>query len=389
MTAWKTHLYRGIRLVRRGEKASLAICAMAVLGTMLPAESGRGQQQTAAPVSTVAAVQRPVTQASDFVGRIEAMERVYIRARVTGYLQAVLFKDGSPVKKGDPLYRIEPETFQAAVQQAQGAMLEAQAKFANAVAQRKRTEELARSDFASRSLLDQRVAAEKGAQGEIVVAAANLASAKINLGYTEITAPITGEIGRTAVTAGNVVGPDSGPLTVIVSRDPMYVTFPVSQREFLTVQKQEERQAKARALAVRIRFSDGSTYDHRGRIDFINVTVDRATDTVLVRAMVPNPNGRLIDGELVRVAVEAQTPVEKILVPQAALIVDQQGPYVFVVIGGKAEVRRITLGGESGAYAIVEKGLKPGEQVIVQGMETLRPGSAVMASPAEPPPGQG
>jgi membrane fusion protein (multidrug efflux system) len=234
-------------------------------------------------------------------------------------------------------------------------------------------------------LLDVRVADEKSAQGNVVIADANLKTANVNLGYTEITAPITGEVGRTKITKGNVVGPDSGPLTVIVSRDPMYVTFPVSQREFLKVKEQTERKALEQSLAVRIRFSDGSTYDQTGRIDFVDVTVDRATDTVLVRATFPNPKGRLIDGQLVRVSVEADKPEEKVLVPQTALIVDQQGTYVFLVQDGKAVVQRVKLAGESGPYMIVENGLKGGEQVIVQGLESLRPGTPVIASPAPPP----
>ena len=133
---------------------------------------------------------------------------------------------------------------------------------------------------------------------------------------------------------------------IIVSRDPMYVTFPVSQREFLKVQEQDETKAREQALGVRIRFSDGSTYDQTGRINFVDVTVDRATDTVLVRATMPNPKGTLIDGQLVRVSVEADKPEEKVLVPQSALIVDQQGTYVFVVVDGKAAVARVKLGGE-------------------------------------------
>lgn len=239
---------------------------------------------------------------------------------------------------------------------------------------------------ASRALLDERVAAETGAQGEVVIADANLKTASVNLGYTEIIAPISGEIGRTKVTKGNVVGPDSGPLTIIVSRDPMYVTFPVSQREFLKVEEQEERKKREQALGVRIRFSNGTTYDQTGRINFVDVTVDRATDTVIARATMPNPNGSLIDGQLVRVSVEADKPDEKVLVPQSALIVDQQGTYVFTVVDSKAVVTRVKLGGELGAYAIVDDGLKGGEQVVVQGMESLRPGSPVVASPAPPPP---
>jgi membrane fusion protein (multidrug efflux system) len=309
---------------------------------------------------------------------------VDIRARITGFLQEILFKDGDLVKEGDVLYRIERETFDAAVQQARGALIEAQGKYANATAQRARTEELTKTSAASLALLDERQAAEKAAQGQVVIADADLKTATVNLGYTDIVAPIGGQIGRSKLTKGNVVGPDSGVLTTIVSRDPMYVTFPVSQREFLNVE-QEGRRARGQALGVRIRFSDNSVYNQAGRINFVDVTVDRATDTVLVRATMPNPNGALIDGQLVRVSVEADKAEDKVLVPQAALIVDQQGTYVFLVVDGKAAVARVKLGGESGAYAIVDNGLKGGEQVVVQGMESLRPGSSVVASPVPPP----
>jgi len=355
----------------------------ALFGLVVAIPNGWTQQPTAIPVGTVAAELRPITKATEFVGRVEAMERVDIRARVTGFLQDVLFKEGEIVKQGDVLYRIEPESFQAAVQQAQGALYEAQGTYANASAQRARTEELVKTATASRALLDERVANEKEAQGQVVAADANLKTATVNLGYTEIIAPISGEIGRTKLTKGNVVGPDSGPLTVIVSRDPMYVTFPVSQRVFLNLN--DRSKSLQEALGVRIRFSDGTTYDQLGRINFVDVTVDRATDSVVVRATMPNPNGALIDGQLVRVSVEATKPEEKVLVPQSALIVDQQGPYVFIVVDGKAAIARVKLGGESGPYAIVNDGLKGGELVVVQGMESLRPGSSVVASPAPPP----
>lgn len=360
-----------------------------MLGLLATASPVAAQQPTAIPVGTVAAALQPITKATEFVGRVEAIGRVEVRARITGFLEAVLFKEGDVVKEGDVLYRIEPETFQAAVQQAQGALLQAQGTLANATAQLSRTQELVKTDTESRALLDQRTAAQKSAQGALIIADANLKTANVNLGYTEITAPITGEIGRTNVTKGNVVSPDSGPLTVIVSRDPMYVTFPVSQRIFLNLQDQQARKAKEQELKVSLRFSNGTTYDQTGTINFVDVQVDRATDTVLVRATVPNPNGTLIAGQLVTVSVAGDKPEEKVLIPQSALIVDQQGPYVFLVIDGKAAIRRVKLGGESGPNAIVDDGLKGGEQVVVQGMETLRAGTPVIASPAPASQSQG
>lgn len=367
--------------MRRLILAAVLLCPLAVIS------SGRAQQPAAVPVGTVVAERQPITRSVDFTGRVEAVERVDVRARVTGFLDKVLFKEGELVKQGQPLYQIEKDTFQAAETQARGALYQAQAKYQNAVAQRARIQELVKTNAATRAQLDQQIAAEKAAQGDVVMATANLQTASINLGYTTITSPIAGEIGRTNVTVGNVVSPNSGTLAMIVSRDPMYVTFPVSERDFLNVQREEQKEAAA--FAVRIRFADGSIYPQTGRINFVDIKVDQTTDTVAVRATFPNPKGTLIDGQLVRVAVSTGKPEEKVLVPQAALIVDQQGPYVFLVEGGKAAVRRLRLGGQRGPDAIVEDGLKGGEQVIVQGMDILRPGAAVIATPVPAPAARG
>lgn len=160
----------------------------------------------------------------------------------------------------------------------------------------------------------------------------------------------------------------------------MYVVFPVSQREFLRLEG--ERSKAGEHLVVKIAFSDGQNYDQASKINFVDVTVDRATDSVTVRAVMPNPAGMLIDGQLVRVLVQGDKPDMQILIPQSALVADQQGVYVFVVEDGKAVVRRIKPGGENGADAVVESGLKPGDQVIVDGLESLRPGAPVVAAPA-------
>ena len=153
----------------------------------------------------------------------------------------------------------------------------------------------------------------------------------------------------------------------------MYVAFPVSQREFLTVRR-SEIQSGDRKVGITIRFSDGTAYDKPGVINFLNVMVDRSTDTVLVRATIPNPDGVLIDGQLVRVTVQGDKPEEKVLVPQAALLADQQGTYLFTVQDGKATVRRVKVGGDKGTDAVIDDGLAGGEQVIVQGIESVRPG---------------
>jgi membrane fusion protein, multidrug efflux system len=357
-----------------------SLCA--ALGVMLSfalLTPGNAQQQ-AVPVGTVYAERKPITQTRDFVGRIEAIDRVSIQARVKGYLEAVLFKEGDVVKKGAPLYEIEKGPFQAAVEQAQGALERAKAAKTLTEIQLQRAEELLTKQAGTAVARDQALAADQQAKGQILSDQANLDNANINLGYTEIVTPITGKISKTNVTAGNVVGPDTGPLTRIVSQDPMYVSFPVSQREFLNVQV-KGKEIDPKQVKIRIRFADGTTYNQQGTVNFIDVSVDRATDTVLVRGTIPNPNGVLIDNQLVNVSVEAEQPQDKVLVPQAALIADQQGVYVFVVEDGKAAVRRIKPGGESGPNVVVNEGLKGGEQVIVEGLQSIRPGQPVQASP--------
>ena len=357
--------------------AALITCVALGLGTTAFAQQ---PAPSAVPVGTVMAEKRAVTQTADFVGRIEAVNRVDIRARVTGYLEEVLFKDGATVAEGAPLFRIERAPFEAAVEQAQGALERAQGTLQNATVQRQRAEELLKTNAGSVAIRDQRVAEEKGAQGDQTTAEANLKTAQINLGYTEIKAPIAGRIGRTKVTKGNVVGPDSGVLAQIVSDDPMYVTFPVSQREFLAL-KTNWLPADGSAPLVSLKFSDGSTYDQKGRVDFVDVSVERATDTVLVRATLPNPTGKLLDGTLVRVAVQADKSEEKVLVPQSALIADQQGSYVFAVEDGKAVAKRVKVGVQAGSYVAIDQGLSGNEQIVIQGLQNLRPGVPVLASP--------
>jgi membrane fusion protein (multidrug efflux system) len=220
-----------------------------------------------------------------------------------------------------------------------------------------------------------------------MVAEANLRTAKINLGYTEMASPITGRAGKTNITRGNVVDPQSGSLTMIVSQDPMYVTFPVSQREFLRAQQTEHKE-DITGIKVQLRFADGSTYKQPGQINFVDVSVDRSTDTISVRATFPNPDSALVDGQLVRVGLESAKAEEKIVIPQAALIADQQGVYVFVASDGKAAVRKVKPAGESGAGVIIDQGLTDGELVIVEGAQNLRPGTPVRATPRPAAPGR-
>jgi membrane fusion protein (multidrug efflux system) len=333
-----------------------------------PTAAAQQGPPSAIPVSTVTAERKPVRESREFVGRVEAINRVEIRARVTGYLEEVLFKEGDLIKEGAPLYSIEKGVFQDAVEQAQGALERSKAAKILTEVNLKRAEELLAKNDVSVQTRDEALARDRIAKGTIVQDEANVSTAKINLGYTDIVSPISGKVGRTNVTKGNVIGPNRGPLCMIVSQDPMYVTFPVSQRDFLHAQETGWK-ANYKSFKVRLRFADGAMYSEVGQVNFIDVTIDRATDTVLARATFPNPSGGLIDDELVRVRVESGTLEERVEVPLDALIADQEGIYVFVVEDGKAAVKRIKIAGEQqGTNQVVEQGLSGGEQIIVQGL---------------------
>ena len=325
----------------------IACMLLALWGISSPASAQTAQQPGAIPVGVVTAERKPVTKSQDFVGRVEAVQRVEVKARITGYLEKVTFKEGDLIKEGAPLYDIEKGLFQAAVEQAEGELTKSKAAKVLTEVQLQRAEDLLAKGSGTPVARDQALASDQSAQGAILVDEANLQTAKINLGYASITSPITGKVGKTNITKGNVVTPQSGPLTVIVSQDPMYVTFPVSQREFLRAQ-QAGQSVDITGIKVALRFADGTAYKYPGKINFVDVTVDRATDTILARATFPNPDFALVDGQLVRVALESGTSEERIVIPQAALISDQEGVYVFIVSDGKAAVRRVKTAGPSG-----------------------------------------
>jgi membrane fusion protein (multidrug efflux system) len=347
------------------------------------ATTATAQTPAPVPVGTVTAERRPISKSPDFVGRVEAVNRLEVRARVNGFLEEVLFREGDMVKEGDELYHIEKGLFEAAVQQAQGAVERSKAALVLAQQTLDRAADLYARAAGTAVARDQAQAQVDTAKGAVLSDEANLSTAKINLGYTSIATPIAGKISRTNVTKGNVVGPGSGPLTMVVSQDPMYLTFPVSQRDFLKMREAGKQLnfEDFKSIKVRARFSDGTTYNQVGTVNFVDVRVDPATDTILARATMPNPDGGLVDNQLVRVAVEIGSPDEKVVVPQAALIADQEGTYVFIVDNGKAVVRRLKLGGESGSDVVVEDGLSGGEQVITEGLQGVRPGLPVSAAP--------
>ena len=288
----------------------ISCAVLLVCGLNAPADAQTNQGPPTVPVGVVTAEKKPVTKALDFVGRVQAINRVEVRARVTGFLENLLFKEGDLLKEGAPLYAIEKGLFEAAVGQAEGALERSKSSKTLSELQLARAEDLLAKNSGTAVARDQALAADDSAKGQVTTDEANLQTAKINLGYTSINSPIAGKVGKTNITRGNVVGPESGPLTVIVSQDPMYVTFPVSQREFLRTQ-QSGNNVDITGIKVQLRFADGSVYKQPGKINFVDVTVDRSTDSISVRASFPNPDFGLVDGQLVRVGLESGKPEEK------------------------------------------------------------------------------
>jgi membrane fusion protein (multidrug efflux system) len=323
-----------------------------------------------------------ITPGVTFNGRVVAVDTADLRARVTGFLQERRFEEGADVAAGDLLFVLEKDQYQAIVAQREAELASAQANKANTAAQLARGEELVKNGNIPKSEDDLRRAQDLMAAAAVQEAQAALEQAKINLGYTEITAPLAGRIGRAAFSVGNLVGPESGPLATIVSQDPIYVTFPVSQRQLMAYRREHGGGAPP---VVRVTLPDGRLYDEVGRIDFLDVQVDQGTDTVTVRAELPNPDRVLVDGQFVGVRVEAGAPEAVLAVPQAALQVDQAGPYVLVVgADDKVEARRVTLGPAEGAQVVVQAGLEAGDRVIVDGIQKVRPGIVVAASEGPP-----
>lgn len=329
---------------------------------------------------------RAMKKQSDFIGRAEALEKVDLRARVAGFLGPRLFKDGDDVKEGEVVFTIEKEPFEAAVDQRKAQLAAAQATFANADQQLQRTTELVKKGNAPVAQLDQRTAEQGQAKAAVMEAEANLRNAQIQLSYTDIKTPISGRIGRPAVSPGNLVGPDTGVLATVVQENPMQVLFSVTQRELLDARNSEPgSNGKVRA---RIRLADGSLYSERGRIDFLDVQVNPRTDGQTVRAMFPNPDDVLTTGQTVRVIIEEKGGGEVLVIPQSAVAIDQTGPYVFVVgDDDKVEQRRIRLGTGREGLTVVDEGLKPGERVVVQGQQRIRAGITVAPQLAPTPAG--
>jgi len=345
-------------------------------------------------VGVIETVKRPVTETSEFLGRIEAINRVNVVARVTAFLEKRNFVEGAEVKTGDLLYQLERGPFEADLASKKAQVAQLQATLVNAKLTADRAKALLSGPAGQQSSVDAAVANQQSLEAQVQAAQAQVDLSQINLDYTLIHSPIDGKIGRTAVTEGNVVTPSSGTLTTIVSQDPMYVTFPVPVREALDLRERYATRGGFKAVVIRIRLPDGRLYDKVGELNFVNNTIAQNTDTISLRGTIPNSAlydfaeaggmvRELTDNEFVTVLLEGVKPVEVLAIPRAAVLSDQEGEYVYVVgADNKAEQRRIELGQSTSTIAAVTSGIALGDKVIVEGLQKVRPGEVVAPGPA-------
>ena len=357
-----------------------ALLALSATPSALHAQSGDAPP----PAVVVApAVQKPVSASAQFIGQAEAYHSVDLRARVTGFLTDRSFTEGGLVSEGDVLYVIDPAEYEAARDAAQARVQNVEATIEEAEAQLERYEKLATSGTASEAALDEARATAGRARADLAAANAELDQAKLNLGYTQIDTPISGRIGQSSIDTGNLVGPDSGVLASVVAVDPIYVTFSVTERDYLTY-VDAINSGEVDDVRPQITLVNGQQYPQDGEIDFIGTTVSAETGTIPVRATFPNPDGILLPGQFMNVTLMAGTPSEEIVVPQAALQQNQSGYFVLIVdANDTVEQRPVTIGQRLRTETVIQSGLEVGEQVIVEGVQKVRPGVTVTAVPAE------
>lgn len=352
---------------------------------VLPAVAGCDERGSATPPPPPPAVgvrpvsTRGVSESFEFVGRIKAVNTVDVRARIEGFLEKVNFREGQNVRTGDLLYQIEKVQFQAQVDQAKANLASAEAETTNAQLQYNRSLELAKREFSPQSTVDQNKAALDTARARVLQMRAALTQAQVNLDYTDIRSPIDGRIGRTAYTVGNLINPASGILVTIVSQDPMYVLFPVSVRDLETIRDVRRRDDGGLAkIEILVRLSSGEDYPQRGVWNLTDPQVDQQTDTLIMRATIPNPDGRLVDGQFVTAIIRERQEEPRLVIPQAAMQIDQSGSYAYIVnVEHKVEERRIQTGPNLDTDVVVTSGLREGDNVIVDGIQKVRPGQVV------------
>ncbi len=383
------------RSALRGRLAltSLSIAALlAGCGPSNTAPAGPAGGMPPAEVGVVTVAPGDIGLTTELPGRLEASRVAQVRARAAGILQQRLFVEGRDVKAGQALFAIDAGPYQAAFASAQGSLAKAEANLMQASAQVERYKPLAEAKAISQQEYVNAQAAGKQAEADVAMGKAAVQTARINLNYASVTAPIGGRIGRALVTEGALVGQgEATPLAVIQQIDPMYVNFTQSAAEVMKLRRamedgQLKRAGGSNAASVRLLLEDGSEYARPGKLLFSDLTVDATTGQITLRAEVPNPGGTLLPGLYVRVRLEQAQASNAITLPQQAVTRSPQGDSVMVVgSDGKVAPRPVKVGGQQGSQWVILDGLKTGEQVMVDGFQKLRGDAPVKGVPWQAP----
>ena len=357
-----------------------ALSACLFIGTVATSQIAHAQQAQAPTVVIAPAKIVDLRESAALTGRVVAVQKVDIRARVSGFLEAVHFTEGKKVAAGDLLYEVEDGSYRAAVEEIEGSIRAAEGQRRLAELDRNRKAQLVSRQAVSQSELDVAEANLAKSEGELQRLGGSKQRADLELSYTRITAPFEGIMGLSTADVGAFVGLDSGSLVTLTRLDPINVEFPVATAAYLQYREREQRGEVGREGDVQIVLPNGTTYPLKGAINFIASQVAEGTDTVTLRASFSNPDAVLLDGALVRVLLEQSDPQEVLAVPQQAVQRDQAGSFVMVV-GSDAvvELRRVDVARNTRGQAVIAKGLKEGENVIIDGVAKVRPGIAVEA----------
>ena len=358
-----------------------SFCAISVLA----------QDAQAPKVSIAAAYSDELLEQVIFIGRGEAVDKVDVVARVSGFLEEVLVKDGDDVKRGDILFRIEDDTYTATLGARQADLEQAYANLNLTEVELERKSELFERNVGTEADKDVAFANNEVAKAQVNIAKAAIELAELDVAYTEVKAPFDGRIGRIQVSKGELVGPTSEPLVNLVRNAPIYVEFSLTERQLITVM--ENYQTSVAGVAnnpqtpdVFVILPNGSELEESGRIVFSDNRVDPSTGSITLRAEFANERGLIIDGSFLNVRIQATEPVQALMIPQAAVQRDQRGEFVLVVNDQQlVEQRYVTLGRQVEAAVVVEEGMREGEAVIVEGLQRVRPGVAVDAVVAGTP----
>lgn len=366
----------------------------AVLGLLLacgseatpPGDSSERPAVTVAPV-----VRTRLPDERERVGQVRAVEDVELRARVTGFLEERRFEEGAFVERGQILFVLEKSSYEAEVRRSEAQVARARAALQKATLDLARVRSLHAQNVASQAALDDAITAETKARADVLATEAELREAQLHLEYTEIRAPISGRIGRSGFSRGDLVGPESGALATLVSIDPIHVYWQTPERVVVDFMRSNMAKGKDNlslyGVTARLRFANGRMYEHPGELDFIDNRIDPTTGTQTVRAVFPNPEGLLVPGQYASVLVEVGEPHEALVIPQSAVQEDQAGRFALVVNADNVvELRRISTGARQGIFWEVLDGLAEGERVIHEGLQKVRPGQAVDVTEQAPEP---